>query len=131
MMPHVDLSKSDRVGQWRQMVTSTHTFLLHLRDCSEGGETVLLDTLRNQGGGIIGTTTGDRQMRVKAASAAQAKAKRRRIENEGPVASHENEHVLASVAPRRGRLLLFPHVCPHAGLEVVDAPKLFLRGELR
>ena len=131
MMPHVDLSKSDRVGQWRQMVTSTHTFLLYLRDCSEGGETVLLDTLRNQGGGIIEAATGGGKMRVKGDSAVGSGVKRRRIEDEGPVASHENKHLLASVAPRRGRLLLFPHVCPHAGLEVVDAPKLFLRGELR
>ena len=38
---------------------------------------------------------------------------------------------LASVAPLRGRLLLFPHVCPHAGNPVVDVPKCFLRGELR
>merc|ERR1711871_1690661 len=43
MMPHVDLSKSDAVGEWGQTVQSTHTFLLHLRDCSKGGETVLLD----------------------------------------------------------------------------------------
>ena len=37
---------------------------------------------------------------------------------------------LAVVQPRRGRLLLFPHVCPHEGRAVVDVPKLLLRGEL-
>ena len=37
---------------------------------------------------------------------------------------------IAAVTPRRGRLLLFPHVCPHEGRPVVQAPKLFLRGEL-
>ena len=32
-------------------------------------------------------------------------------------------------APRRGRVLVFPHDCPHAGRPVVDVPKLLLRGE--
>ncbi len=34
------------------------------------------------------------------------------------------------VTPRRGRLLVFPHVCPHEGRAVLDIPKLLLRGEL-
>lgn len=37
---------------------------------------------------------------------------------------------LAVVEPRRGRLLLFPHSCPHEGREVVDVPKILLRGEV-
>jgi hypothetical protein len=37
---------------------------------------------------------------------------------------------LACVAPRRGRLLLFPHACPHDGAAVLDPPKLLLRGEM-
>lgn len=37
--------------------------------------------------------------------------------------------VFARVAPKRGRLLLFPHSCPHEGEEVVDAPKILIRGE--
>lgn len=36
---------------------------------------------------------------------------------------------LAKVDPRRGRLFLFPHACPHEGMEVVSAPKVLLRGE--
>ena len=32
--------------------------------------------------------------------------------------------------PKRGRLLIFPHACPHAGLAVVDVPKIVVRGEL-
>ena len=43
----------------------------------------------------------------------------------------EAMEVLAAVAPARGRLLLFPHACPHAGAAVAVVPKLFLRGELR
>jgi hypothetical protein len=38
--------------------------------------------------------------------------------------------VMASVRPARGRLLVFPHACPHEGLAVVEVPKLLLRGEL-
>jgi hypothetical protein len=38
---------------------------------------------------------------------------------------------LARVQPRRARLLLFPHGCPHEGEVVVDVPKLLIRGEAR
>ena len=39
--------------------------------------------------------------------------------------------VRAAVRPRRNRLLLFPHPCPHAGEPVVAGhEKLLLRGEL-
>ena len=40
--------------------------------------------------------------------------------------------VLAPVPPRRGRLLLFPHLCPHRADEVLaeGLPKLLLRGEI-
>lgn len=37
---------------------------------------------------------------------------------------------LAKVQPRRGRLLLFPHDCPHQGDKVEDVPKLLIRGEV-
>ncbi|MDP2439654.1 MAG: 2OG-Fe(II) oxygenase [archaeon] len=37
---------------------------------------------------------------------------------------------LAVVQPLRGRLLCFPHVCPHEGRPVAVVPKLLLRGEL-
>jgi len=40
--------------------------------------------------------------------------------------------VVASVAPVRGRLLLFPHACPHLARPVLaeGLPKLLLRGEM-
>lgn len=37
---------------------------------------------------------------------------------------------LVSVKPLRGRLFVFPHICPHAGLTVECVPKLLLRGEM-
>eukprot|EP01127_Copromyxa_protea_P023731 TRINITY_DN9023_c0_g1_i1.p1 TRINITY_DN9023_c0_g1~~TRINITY_DN9023_c0_g1_i1.p1 ORF type:complete len:673 (-),score=103.41 TRINITY_DN9023_c0_g1_i1:8-2026(-) len=42
----------------------------------------------------------------------------------------EQSGILGSVAPRRGRLLLFPHLCPHEGGVVIDLPKTLIRGEL-
>ena len=42
----------------------------------------------------------------------------------------EEAGVLAKVRPMRGRLFVFPHLCPHEGCAVVDTPKLLLRGEL-
>jgi hypothetical protein len=38
--------------------------------------------------------------------------------------------VIVVAQPRRGRALIFPHLCPHSGLEVISAPKLLLRGEV-
>jgi hypothetical protein len=38
--------------------------------------------------------------------------------------------MLYACAPRRGRLLLFPHATPHAGMPVVDLPKICLRAEV-
>eukprot|EP00747_Dinoflagellata_sp_TGD_P077891 gnl/TRDRNA2_/TRDRNA2_159799_c1_seq1.p1 gnl/TRDRNA2_/TRDRNA2_159799_c1~~gnl/TRDRNA2_/TRDRNA2_159799_c1_seq1.p1 ORF type:complete len:334 (+),score=63.37 gnl/TRDRNA2_/TRDRNA2_159799_c1_seq1:24-1004(+) len=38
--------------------------------------------------------------------------------------------VLCEVPPRRGRLLLFPHQCPHLARPTVEVPKLLLRGEM-
>ena len=86
LAPHVDLCRVDPISSKR----STHSFLLYLTDCCEGGETCLL-----------GDVNGDGRTQV-----------------------------LARVLPRRGRLLLFPHSCPHEGIEVVDVPKILLRGEV-
>ncbi|KAL1510507.1 hypothetical protein AB1Y20_006811 [Prymnesium parvum] len=83
--PHYDLSRTDL----RQR-TTTHTFILYLTDNRVGGETVLLQKLKQPSG------------------------------------------VRAEVTPRRGRLLLFPHGCPHLARQVVaeGLPKLLLRGEM-
>lgn len=85
--PHVDLSRLDFFCHKR----STHSFLLYLTDCQQGGETALI----------------------------------------GAVAGDGREVVHALVKPRRGRLLLFPHRCPHEGITVEDVPKLLVRGEVR
>ena len=81
--------------------SSTHTFLLYLSDCHVGGETVLLREV----GGVADTALV-----------------------RGTADELERLGVIDSVAPRRGRLLLFPHACPHAGA-AVTAPKILIRGE--
>ena len=82
---HVDLV---RQHPFFNDIRSTHSFLLYLFDCEEGGETTLLQDI-----------SGD-------------------------------EIALATVKPRKSRLLCFPHACPHKGEETVDVPKLLIRGEV-
>ena len=88
---HVDASKWDirNERRGRHGERSTHTFVLHLRDCAAGGGTHLLGP-------------GDTDARDPA----------------------------ATVAPVRGRLLIFPHKCLHAGAVTESVPKILLRGEL-
>ena len=80
---HIDLCRMDDKGN-----RSSHSFLLYLSDCQEGGETLLLQDLRS------------------------------------------SECILGRVEPKRGRLLLFPHICPHEGNAVISAPKVLIRGEV-
>jgi hypothetical protein len=74
--------------------TSSHTFILYLTGCQQGGSTVLLDQMRTPSAGAAG--------------------------------------IRASIMPVRGRLLLFPHMCPHLAQPVLaeGLPKLLLRGEM-
>ena len=44
--------------------------------------------------------------------------------------SLKDPQVLAVTQPKRGRAIIFPHSCPHSGLEVSVVPKVFLRGEV-
>jgi len=46
------------------------------------------------------------------------------------VAGEGRDITLAKIKPVSGRLLLFPHSCPHEGAVVEDVPKLLLRGEV-
>ncbi len=82
---------------------STHTFILYLQDCVAGGETALLHS--------IPPCPSDPGARCS-------------------MTNCDESFVLALVTPKRGRLLLFPHDCPHEGRETVDVPKTLLRGEL-
>jgi len=80
---------------------STHTFLLYLTDCSAGGETAFLECL--EGDALLSSGGG---------------------------VSPGERGTVAVAKPRRGRLSLMPHACPHAAFPVIDAPKVLLRGEV-
>ena len=103
--PHLDLVRTDEKGR-----RSTHTFILYLSDCSGGGgETVLLHRMEDEHGDLTHQA---------------CPSKKRSRES----CQDNAEAVLAAVEPRRGRLLLFPHLCPHLARPTVVVPKLLLRG---
>lgn len=110
LAPHIDLTRTDADSE----LTSTHTFILYLNDCLlGGGETVLLRSLDG--------FELKQKLIVETSSA------------EGPesvVDALDEANILATAVPNVGRLLIFPHRCPHAGLEVKYPPKLLLRGEV-
>ncbi|CAJ1967336.1 unnamed protein product [Cylindrotheca closterium] len=82
--PHTDGTKICDNTNYK----STHTLLLYLSDCKEGGETLILNQCS------------------------------------------WDATVLYPTKPQRGRILLFPHACPHAGNVVKDVPKICLRAEV-
>ena len=172
-----DTGSTDMKPACLRTVMSTHTFLLHLRDCPEGGggETVLLrslvpsqpkqtkqtkqtkvmtpmkslenwsdDTHVNNTSNELRAKGSDLKELSRELSSSHQKGSTEETETETAAMSelsgvvrglaletHVKSEVLASVRPKRGRLLLFPHICPHAGLSVVEGgSKLFLRGEL-
>merc|ERR1712241_682108 len=102
--PHVDAPRRDATGG---CFSSTHTVVIFLTDCAAGGETLLLERLPppHGGGDLVGMSvseTGIDEARL---------------------------GVLAAVKPVRGRILIFPHACPHAARRPINLPRLLLRGE--
>ena len=149
MAPHVDLPKR-QLGSCPK--ESTHTFMLHLASCTEGGETVLLSRLKQSRASRQKRRKKRRSRRQTPLVSSETQMHISKIANVGAPATNTDIgpstekrlwgaaarppppppiKVLATVSPYRGRLLVFPHQCPHAGLPVINAPKLFLRGELR
>jgi hypothetical protein len=120
MQPHVDLSKQLDEYEPRCHAKSTHTFMIHLADCDQGGETVFLTHLNS---------IGSRQ--VDGRDKKPEPGLEPHQQNESYLEEMDRlQTVLGAAAPRRGRLVVFPHGCPHAGLSVLAVPKKFLRGEL-
>jgi hypothetical protein len=52
----------------------------------------------------------------------------KKLSESGPKAYHEV--IDPPVCPRRSRILVFPHACPHQGMKVISTPKILLRGEV-
>ena len=125
MKPHIDLSKPmDENDTTRRngssLRKSTHTFMVHLADCPSGGDTVFLQHI-NQAPNLLHSARGGES------SQAQGQAQ---VEGDGGGGGGGGGGVLGAARPMRGRVVVFPHACPHSGLPVVDVPKRFLRGEL-
>lgn len=51
----------------------------------------------------------------------------KQLSSNGPKDYHE---IIQQISPRRSRLLVFPHACPHQGMKVISTPKILLRGEI-
>ena len=148
-------------------VKSTHTFILYLSDCHHGGETALLKALPHvqsqqqaKDEGEEGERETQRNDKESSPSKRRGTTKQREaamrrgkyslalqtlsrgyddthVCTSVPVCSGNTSNLLVSVRPRRGRILVFPHMAPHEGRPVVlgsatgqDNTKLLLRGEV-
>jgi len=121
---------------------SSHTFILYLTSCDEGGETALLRQLPSSAAApaVKECTTEKKQAPgspgnenkpgvASVGGAAEAAAPE-------PAAAYDEEaNTIVAVRPIRGRLLFFPHNHPHEGRPVAiprgsGHQKLLLRGEM-
>ena len=135
--PHVDLSRKTADGR-----CSTHTFLLYLTDCEYGGETRLLNSVnprstktkeKLEGIEIIGSRLNNTENNGKKKENLSSKSTNSSELLTTEAAAGCQKHlcnVLATVQPKRGRLLVFPHQCPHEGMAADSLPKILLRGEM-
>ena len=105
----------------KRKVTSTHTFILYLSSCDHGGETALLKNL------VAGCENIGKGKKGKRAKKKKEKERLDACHNQDDL---EEANTLAAVKPVRGRMLFFPHACPHEGRLVECVPKLLIRGEM-
>jgi hypothetical protein len=128
LLPHCDGSKiCDETGN-----KSTHTLLLFLKYCEEGGETLFLD----------GQGNWSKQTRLVIEQS--QRLQHVLIDNDDKMKSFErdkktivlddipsnDQHVKIGIQPILGRILLFPHQWPHAGALCTSVPKIALRAEV-
>ena len=101
------------------LLTSTHTFIIYLTDCQEGrGDTVLLNSMKSS---ILASTDTPN---YSGAASSSLSSSSYTSSYTGP-----ESNIIRSIQPKSGRLLLFPHNCPHSGLPVQKDCKLLIRGE--
>ena len=109
----------DKFEWWSLMLRiSPQVFL---SDNPSHGETALLNRLPKAKPSQRGNK---REGKGQVDAMGEEKGEKRR-EEEG-----EGSQRLAGCFPRRGTLLVFPHLCPHAGMETGERIKILLRGEL-
>lgn len=132
LLPHSDGSKiCDETGN-----KSTHTLLLFLSYCEEGGETLFLDgqgDWSKQTELVIDKSQRfqhamvDNSIRVTSTEEIPIVNTRSIILDDIP--SNE-QHVKIGIQPILGRILLFPHQWAHAGAVCSSVPKIALRAEV-
>ena len=113
---------------------SSHTFILYLTTCAEGGETALLRQVPSRfvAKKVRGQTGKEEEAGVATEEEGQEGAK---AGVETDEVYDEVANTIVAVQPIRGRLLFFPHNHPHEGRPVVvpvgsGKQKLLLRGEM-
>eukprot|EP00392_Amoebophrya_sp_AT5.2_P001035 g1037.t1 len=98
-------------------LTSTHTFVLYLNSMQARGDDVSGSTR------ILSSICEEKEKNKDQKSHCLAAPT---VKMRPPLSQ---SRVLETVLPMRGRLLLFPHDCPHEGFPVCREQKLLLRGE--
>mmetsp|Transcript_8669 Transcript_8669/g.13072 ORF Transcript_8669/g.13072 Transcript_8669/m.13072 type:complete len:256 (-) Transcript_8669:254-1021(-) len=115
LLPHSDGTKiCDETGH-----KSSHTLLMFLSYCENGGETILMD----------GKGDWSKQSNLSVSD-----ERRFRHGKEGDIfqdiVDADETHVSVGIQPIVGRIFLFPHDWPHAGGVCESTPKIALRAEL-
>lgn len=148
---HVDLTRTCPITK----TVSTHTFIIYLTDCQQGGETVLLQSIRcGKQSDYNATLEAKKQQKLYIKQQAERRqrkeqqrqkyfgdhklemvltqdtAQKQPKKNSRPKTEESTDSgILARIKPKRGRLLVFPHLCPHEGGTIESVPKILLRGE--
>ncbi|KAL7490606.1 hypothetical protein ACHAWT_000178 [Skeletonema menzelii] len=151
--PHTDaLIRCKETDVW-----STHTLLVFCSDCELGGETTLLPEdakttrLRNKKMQKAKDAAAEVRLAISRidtsfysqqssaddgsngtnfAKLVRLKTTLQTIEANISTMNKEAAKPCFPVKPKCGRILFFPHECPHEGRPTVSVPKIFLRAEL-
>lgn len=133
LLPHCDGSKiCDETGN-----KSTHTLLLFLSYCEEGGETLFLDgqgDWSKQTGLVIDKSQIFQHAMVDTNDRVTSTDDEIPIVDKKSIVLNEipsnGQHVKIGIQPILGRILLFPHQWAHAGAVCRSVPKIALRAEV-
>jgi len=132
------------------LARSSHTFILYLTTCIEGGQTALLRQVPGnacQKPSVEKTPSDEIEQNAAAKEEQDEQGEQEEQEEQGEAeetpegapeaaaAFDEEANTIVAVQPVRGRLLFFPHNHPHEGRPVVipggsSHQKLLLRGEM-
>jgi hypothetical protein len=116
LLPHRDGTKTcDETGH-----KSSHTLLLFLSYCENGGETILMD----------GKGDWPMQRNISVSNERRFRHWEQKNEKYQDVSDADKTHVCIGIQPIKGRIFLFPHNWPHAGGTCESIPKIALRAEM-